>query len=107
MFPLRRDPHPDHRAAFDLINAANNNAKLYEYPIWLKELGESEDFPKAEESMPFRINISSALQQKQNAISCHRSQISDLINDDPAGFRLSEEMLAQFNVNYETFFISK
>ncbi|SFH80454.1 PIG-L deacetylase family protein [Halpernia frigidisoli] len=106
--PWRRDPHPDHRAAFELITAANNiNATIYEYPIWLKELGENDDSPKSEEVMPFRINISSVLSQKQSAIACHQSQISDLISDDEAGFRLSKEMLEQFNVPYETFFISK
>lgn len=106
--PWRRDPHPDHKAAFQLINAAEtSNAKIYEYPIWLKELGESGDEPTSEESMPFRLNISSVISQKQEAISKHLSQITDLIKDDPEGFMLSQEMLDQFNVPYETFFISK
>lgn len=106
--PWRRDPHPDHKAAFQLINAAEtSNAKIYEYPIWLTELGESGDEPTNEESMPFRLNISSVLSQKQEAISKHLSQITDLIKDDPEGFQLSQEMLDQFNVPYETFFISK
>lgn len=106
--PWRRDPHPDHQASFQLINSAETyNAKIYEYPIWLKELGQSGDEPTSDESMPFRLNISSVLAQKQDAISKHRSQITDLINDDPNGFRLSQQMLDQFNVPYETFFISK
>lgn len=106
--PWRRDPHPDHQAAFQLIhNAETLNAKIYEYPIWLNELGEQEDLPTADEAMPFRLNITSVLEKKQNAISQHRSQITDLISDDPDGFRLSEEMLSQFNLPYETFFISK
>lgn len=106
--PWRRDPHPDHKAAFQLIDDAETlNAKIYEYPIWLKELGESEDEPTVEESMPFRLNISSVVNQKQEVIAKHLSQITDLINDDPEGFRLSQEMLEQFNVPYETFFISK
>lgn len=106
--PWRRDPHPDHQAAFQLIsNAETFNAKIYEYPIWLKELGEQGDLPTAEEAMPFRLNIAKVLDKKHRAISQHRSQITDLISDDPEGFRLSEEMLSQFNVPYETFFISK
>ena len=106
--PWRRDPHPDHRASYELIKTANKNfAKLYEYPIWLEELGENEDEPKNDEVMPFRLNISSVLTQKLEAISAHKSQITDLINDDPEGFRLSEEMLHDLNVPYETFFISK
>lgn len=106
--PWRRDPHPDHQAAFQLINAAEtSNAKIYEYPIWLNELGQDGDEPSSEESMPFRLNISSVLDQKQEAISQHRSQTTGLISDDPEGFQLSQEMLSQFNVPYETFFISK
>lgn len=106
--PCCRDPHPDHQAAFQLITTAETfNAKIYEYPIWLQELGEKKDSPTTEESMPFRINISSVVNKKQEAISQHRSQITNLISDDPEGFQLSQEMLDQFNVPYETFFISK
>ena len=106
--PWRRDPHPDHRASYELIKTANKNfAKLYEYPIWLKDLGENGDEPKNDEVMSFRLDISSVLNQKLEAISAHKSQITDLINDDPEGFRLSEEMFHDLNVPYETFFISK
>lgn len=106
--PWRRDPHPDHRAAFEITKKANvDSSKMYEYPIWLKELGNSEDAPQIDEVIPFRININSVLVQKMRALSAHQSQISDLINDDPAGFRISSEMLNDFNVPYETFFMSK
>lgn len=106
--PWRRDPHPDHRAAFQLVTAANmQGAKLYEYPIWLRALGESGDAPDKDEITPFRLDISTVLQQKQVAIAAHRSQTTNLISDDPDGFRISREMLEQFNVPYETFFISK
>lgn len=106
--PWRRDPHPDHQAAFQLIDASETaNAKIYEYPIWLRELGQNGDEPTTDESMPFRLNISSVLAQKNEAVSQHRSQISGIISDDPEGFQLSQDMLDQFNVPYETFFISK
>ena len=62
----------DHKAAFQLINSADTSiAKIYEYPIWLKELGEAGDEPTSEEAMSFRLNISSVLAQKQAAISKH------------------------------------
>ena len=106
--PWRRDPHPDHQAAFQLIGAANRQgAKVYEYPIWLQELGASEDAPKPGEVMPFRLDISSVVEQKQNAIAAHRSQTTDLISDDPEGFTLSQSMLNRFKVPYETFFLPK
>lgn len=106
--PWRRDPHPDHQAAFQLINASSTqNAKIYEYPIWLHELGQPEDQPKSEEVMQFRVNIGSVLEKKEKAIRAHRSQTSTFIEDDPGGFTISEEMLINFNVPFETFYISK
>lgn len=106
--PWRRDPHPDHLAAFQLITAANTQgARVYEYPIWLRELGEFADAPDNEEVIPFRLDISSVLLQKQKAIAAHRSQTTSLISDDPEGFRICRKMLDQFNVPYEIFFISK
>lgn len=106
--PWRRDPHPDHRAAFQLINPANNKqAKVYEYTIWLQELGEENDAPTLEEVTPFRLDISSVLQKKMEAIAAHRSQTANIITDDPHGFQISKEMLQEFNVPYETFLISK
>lgn len=106
--PWRRDPHPDHKAAYQLVDAAEkNHAKVYEYPIWLTELGTEEDSPADDEVAPFRLNIETVLDRKIAAISQHRSQITDMIDDDPKGFRLSEEMINQFKVPYETFFISK
>lgn len=107
--PWRRDPHPDHQAAFQLVNAAadTGNTKIYEYPIWFEGLGQTEDLLNNEEFIVFRLNISSVLDKKRQAILKHHSQITDLIKDDPTGFRLSGEMLDRFNVPYETFLISK
>ncbi|MEN5088621.1 PIG-L family deacetylase [Sphingobacterium faecium] len=106
--PWRRDPHPDHQAAFQIIQATKiSETKIYEYPIWLEELGVAGDEPTQAESTPFRLNISQVLHQKQEAIAQHRSQITDLISDDPEGFRLSQNMLSRFDIPYETFFIAK
>lgn len=106
--PWRRDPHPDHHAAFQLIQAADtSSAKIYEYPIWLHEITEKQNEPDLDEAMPFRLNISSVLPLKLEAIAAHQSQITDLISDDPEGFQLSESMLNHFKVPYEIFFTSK
>lgn len=106
--PWRRDPHPDHRAAYQLIKGANtNSAKLYEYPIWLNELGNNDDAPTLDEIIPFRLDISSVLDKKMAAISAHVSQTTDFIKDDPHGFMLSKEMIESFNTPYELFYTSK
>lgn len=105
--PWRRDPHPDHRAAFSLIKAANEMAKIIEYPIWLWEIAESDDAPKNDEVTAFRLDISSVIAQKKQAINAHQSQTTDLIDDDPHGFRLTPEILANFGENWEVYLKEK
>ncbi|MEO5909665.1 MAG: PIG-L deacetylase family protein [Pelobium sp.] len=106
--PWRNDPHPDHVAAYQLVNNANTQkAKVYEYTIWLNALGEANDFPDTAEVKPFRLDISSVISLKQQAIASHQSQTTDLIDDDPTGFRISAEMLEEFKKPYETFYMSK
>lgn len=105
--PWRRDPHPDHRAAYQIVKGSNvQNVKLYEYPIWLKELGNPDEAPLKNEVMPFRLDIKTVLQQKQDAVAAHISQTTGLINDDPEGFMLSPEMIRDFSRPYETFLMS-
>jgi hypothetical protein len=40
---------------------------------------------------------------KRAAIQAHQSQYSDLITDDPEGFRLPAGLLSVFEVPFETF----
>ncbi|MEO6589841.1 MAG: PIG-L deacetylase family protein [Pyrinomonadaceae bacterium] len=106
--PWRRDPHPDHRAAFQIINAAKHkNHEILEYPIWLYELAESEDSPLETEVESFRLDISSVVEIKQKAILAHKSQTSDLIDDDAECFRLSEEVLRNFYAPFEIYLKEK
>ena len=106
--PWRRDPHPDHRAAFQLISAAKQeNMQIVEYPIWLYELAESDDAPLKREVSAFRLDITSVVETKQKAIHAHTSQITDLIDDDPNGFRLSAEVLHNFAVPFEIYLRKK
>ena len=103
--PWRRDPHPDHRAAFQLISRAKKtHHKIIEYPIWLYELAESVDAPLKREVSAFRLDINSVVETKRRAIGAHVSQITDLIDDDPDGFRLSGQMLANFAAPFEVYF---
>ncbi len=107
LVPWRRDPHPDHRAAYSLLKAANKAAKMIEYPIWLWEIAESEDAPKFDEINAFRLDITSVISQKQCAVNAHHSQTTDLIDDDPHGFRLTPEILANFAENWEVYLEEK
>jgi len=52
---------------------------------------------------PRRLDIAGVLNAKLRAIACHRSQTSDLISDDPDGFRLEPAMLRRFERPWETY----
>ena len=108
--PWRRDPHPDHRASSQLVQAALvgmlHPPRLLEYVVWAWARAAPADLPTdADKVVGFRLDIGAVLAQKQRAISAHRSQVAPgVFTDDPAGFLLSEEMLAHFSSPYEVFF---
>lgn len=111
LLPWRRDPHPDHFAANQIVTAARRRVTtkpgMIEYPVWLWESAEGEDAPAAADGVrALRLDISPALAQKQLAIAAHRSQVSDLIADDPTGFRLTPELLRHFARGWEIYFES-
>lgn len=107
LVPWRRDPHPDHRATWQIFNRANEiyqrRFRILEYPIWLWEMAENNDLPTERNIKISRLDISSAVETKQRAIHAHASQTTDLIDDDPEGFRLSPEVLAHFDIPFETY----
>ena len=113
LLPWRRDPHPDHRAAYQILFAAAQNARLpaplkfYEYPIWLWEIAASEDAPRACEVEARRVDISRVADKKLRAVAAHVSQITGLIDDDPEGFRLTPEILRHFARPLEIYFESR
>ena len=101
-----RDPHCDHEAA-DLmaraVRARRPTLRLWSYPIWGWHLD-----PAAEIDEPtprgFRLDVSPWLAAKRAAIQAHASQMTDLIGDDPEGFRFQERTIAPFVGRHEVFF---
>jgi LmbE family N-acetylglucosaminyl deacetylase len=98
------DPHCDHTAAAAIAALAHRDlpgVRLYAYPVWGwtlpadKEVGET---PKG-----FRLDVGAHVEAKRRAILAHRSQTSDLIADDPTGFRLAPEMIGRFTGPFEIF----
>jgi LmbE family N-acetylglucosaminyl deacetylase len=104
MLPWRYDPHGDHRATYQIIKAAASPAvRLVEYPIWDWDTQQRKVLPERVAIAPWRLDIRSVAALKQQAISAYRSQTTDLIDDDPTGFRLSSQMVEQFQVPWELF----
>ncbi|MEH2445283.1 MAG: PIG-L deacetylase family protein [Nostoc sp.] len=105
--PWRYDPHADHRATWKLVKAALHDLhlspRLIEYPIWDWDWEQRGSLPASLEVTTWRLDISTVVEVKQQAIAAYRSQITDLIDDDPQGFRLSAEMLANFTRPWEVY----
>lgn len=102
-----KDPHPDHRASWQILNKAvmtlDVKPRVLQYLIWIWELGKQEDISDNQELKWFYVNIKPVASIKKNAIAAHVSQVSRLIDDDPAGFMLSPEILAHFDYADELF----
>jgi LmbE family N-acetylglucosaminyl deacetylase len=103
----RHDPHCDHEASYRIARAVQRSSgelRLFEYVVWGHTL------PPLTEVDPiggFRIQVDQkALEKKRRAIAAHRSQTTNLINDDPDGFRFTQGGLARFDLPYEFFFES-
>jgi LmbE family N-acetylglucosaminyl deacetylase len=110
LVPWRRDPHRDHRATWHLVQTARERttapARYLEYPIWLWELGQPDDWPRPGEVRVWRVAVGEVLDSKRRAIAAHRSQVTRLIDDDPAGFYLSSELISYFDEPDEILFES-
>jgi LmbE family N-acetylglucosaminyl deacetylase len=107
--PLRIDAHADHRATFRIVEAAldrlQHRPRLLEYGIWAGG-GEVGAGPEAQQG-PYRrygLDVSAVLRRKRSAVRCHRSQTTNLIDDDPSGFRLGARAIAGLTGRWEVFF---
>ena len=107
LLPWRRDPHRDHQDSWMLAHTALRRAGCscltLEYAIWLDELGELENHPRANEADLVMIDVASALDAKRSAIDAHQTQTTELIDDDPHGFRLTCATIARLTKPTEAF----
>jgi LmbE family N-acetylglucosaminyl deacetylase len=105
--PWPREPHPDHAAVATLLGAALARClrppELWAYAVWLEEFGTAADRPGTD--VPFIDVVLDSRERalKRAAILAHRSQTSDLIDDDPTGFRISGELLERWLSRAERF----
>ncbi len=107
LVPWRRDPHPDHRASWQILTTAAGQLptrpRVLEYLIWLWELGTDNDMPTGDEVCVWRVAISTVMEQRNWAIAAHQSQVTRMIIDDPTAFYLSPELLIHFDAPRELF----
>jgi len=107
ILPWRRDPHCDHRASWLLAQHALEQVSLrpeiLEYAIWLDEFGEPGDRPESDEVELVRVHIDDVLATKRAAVAAHLSQTTDLIADDPDGFRLTPQSIARLTQSAEVY----
>lgn len=100
-----QDPHCDHQAAFAMARAAVDrrpDVRLHAYPIHCWNL-DPETLLDEPAPQGHRLDIGPHLDTKRRAILAHRSQTTDLIDDDPEGFRLAPTVLARFDRPFEIF----
>ena len=111
LLPWRRDPHPDHRASYQLTQAALAGLppRQVEYLVWAWERAAPDDLPQPADAVQgFRLDIAAVLPQKRRAVAAHRSQVAPgVFTDDADGFLLSAEMLAHFERPFEVFFAAR
>jgi LmbE family N-acetylglucosaminyl deacetylase len=99
------DPHCDHEASAEMAKAVRKMSpglKLWAYPIWGWHIDARAELPHPPPGA-FRTNISKYRDRKRRAIDAHASQMTDLISDDPTGFRFNETSLAPFLGDFEYF----
>ncbi|MCY7336829.1 MAG: PIG-L family deacetylase [Chamaesiphon sp.] len=106
--PWRFDPHADHRATWQLIQAAilslGITPQAIEYPIWDWDIQQQQKTPDLVQISGWRLNIEPVLDRKCQAIAAYRSQLGQLIDDDPNGFCLTAELLTNFTRPWEVYF---
>ncbi len=104
VLPWRRDPHPDHVAAWHIADAAAPvGVRRLEAPVWAWHRGGPDAAPRADEATAWRLDISPVLAEKAAAIAAHVSQVTGLISDADEAFTLTPELLAPFERTWELY----
>ena len=81
----------------------DSSPRIIEYPIWDWDPEQRGNLTESENVTSWGLDIAAVVKLKQQAIACYRSQITNLIDDDPEGFRLTSEMLLNFTRPWEVY----
>ncbi len=100
----RHDPHCDHLAAHRIAARACRltGARLLSYAVWGWTLPPARFLPRTP-VRGWRLDVRDTLAVKRRAIARHRSQMTGMIADDPAGFTVPPSLLALCDRPFEAF----
>lgn len=100
----QHDPHCDHTAAAKIVTIARCQVaglRVFAYTVWGWTLpSETEVGPPP---TGWRLDIAEDQEAKRRAVAAHASQTTDLISDDPSGFRLEAGMIEALCGPFEAF----
>ena len=105
LVPWQHDQHCDHQATWKIaqhcLRSHPRPPHQLIYSIWGTSAAGLPALPAGE--IGWRLDIRPVMHLKQAAAMAHQSQTTDLIKDDPTGFRLTPEMLDNLIQPYETY----
>lgn len=93
LFTWAEDPHPDHQRVAriaEFLRSQHPRLALWAYPVW----GRFE--APAPEGRVVAFDDPKLYELKACAVAAHRSQMTDLISDDPEGFVMPPELQRHF-----------
>ena len=103
----QEDPHHDHQATAAIAQRAVDMAARkivhYAYPIWAWTRPATDLIDDTKLSTA-RFPVGDHLAIKQAAVDCHRSQLGQIIDDDPSGFVLQETFVKRLLSPHEIYF---
>ena len=100
----RHDPHCDHTAAAAIVDLARPKlagARVYAYSVWGRSLAPETEV--GSEPSGLRLDVRAERDAKIRAVQAHASQTTDLVSDDPEGFRLDPDMIDRLCGPFEAF----
>lgn len=103
--PWKNDQHCDHQATWKIVRHAlqpwPTPPRQLAYAIWGTSAAGLKSLPNGETG--WRLDIRAVQTLKRSAVMAHVSQTTDLIADDPTGFRLTSTMLNNLIQPWETY----
>ena len=105
--PAPTDPHCDHEATAEIARRAASLAglRLLFYPVW-SGWHDPAYRDRLAYGVEHRFDTTAMQPAKARAIAAHRSQLGEIVTDDPEGFVLPQAFLDSFKTNDEIFFES-